>query len=99
MQEHYDTDSLRTAGSAFSSHSQDLASAHRRLLGSLPNVTAMSGDDDPGHQFAAKFKPAADKVNQFLADMPGGLGSAGEGLRTMAANLDGADNHSTVPGR
>jgi uncharacterized protein YukE len=99
MQEHYDTDSLRTAGGAFSSHSQDLASALHRLRGSLPNITSMSGDDDPGHQFAAKFKPAADKLNQFLTDMAGGLDSAGQGLRTMAANLDGADNHSTVPGR
>jgi uncharacterized protein YukE len=99
MQERYDTDSLRTAGSAFSSHSQDLASALHRLQGSLPNINAMSGDDDPGHKFADKFKPAADKLNQFLADMAGGLDSAGQGLRTMAANLDGADSHSTVPGR
>jgi hypothetical protein len=99
MQEHYDTDSLRAGGSGLSSHAQDLTAAIQRLQGSLPSIAAMSGDDDPGHKFAATFKPAADKLHGLLVDMAGGLDSAGQKLRTMAANLEGADDHSTVPGR
>jgi hypothetical protein len=99
MTETYDTSSLRSAGAEFSSQSQSLAAALKRLKSSLPNTTDMCGDDDQGHQFAAKFKPAADNLHQFVADMSTGLDTSGQGLVTMASNLDGADAASTVPGR
>jgi hypothetical protein len=99
MQEQYDTDSLRAAGAVLWSHSQDLTKAVQRLQGSLPNINSMSGNDDPGLKFAAAFKPAADNLNRFLADMAAGLDTGGRGLRTMATNLDEADDHSTVRGR
>jgi hypothetical protein len=98
MQERYDTDSLRSAGGAFSSHSQDLARVVVRLRGSLLNVTAMCGDDDPGHEFAGTFQPAAERLNRFLADLAGGLDSTGQGMRTLARDLEWADDDSIVRG-
>ena len=57
------------------------------------------GTDDPGQKFMAGFKPHADQLHRFVSEMAGkGLRSAGDGLRTMASNIDAADDHSTVPG-
>ena len=98
MTEEYDTDALRTAAGQLWSQSQQLTEALQRLDRGLPGVTAMCGDDDPGQKFAAKFKPSADQLHRFLSDMAEGLRSAGDGLRTVASNIEGADDHSTVPG-
>jgi hypothetical protein len=99
MQEQYDTDSLRAASAVLWSHSEDLTKVLQRLQGSLPNVNSMSGSDDPGLEFAAAVRPAAGKLNQLLVEMAAGLDTGGRGLRTMATNLDEADDHSTVRGR
>jgi|SRR5437879_5929641 len=98
MTEQYDTDALRTAAGLFWSQSQRLTEALQCLDRGLPGMTAMCGADDPGRQFASKFKPSADQLHKFLSDMAEGVRSAGDGLRTMASNIDGADDHSTVPG-
>jgi hypothetical protein len=96
--EKYDTTSLDTAGNQFFAHSQQLGAALARLGSSLPNTTDMCGDDDQGHQFAAKFQPSADQLHRFLGLMVQGLDSAGQGLHTMASNIERADSASTAPG-
>jgi uncharacterized protein YukE len=96
MQERYDTDSLRSAGGAFSARSEELAGVVQRLQGSLLDVTAMCGNDEPGQRFAGTFEPAAVRLNRFLADLAGRLDSTGDGLRTMAGDLERADDDSTA---
>lgn len=98
MTEKYDPDVLRTAGGQYSSQSGAVAAALQRLKSSLPDTAAMCGGDDAGQQFSAKYKPAADKLQQFLGDMAGGLDGGGQGLSAMATTVEQADASSTVPG-
>jgi uncharacterized protein YukE len=98
MKETYDPDVLRTAGGRLSSQSQAVAAALQRLKSSLPDTAAMCGGDDAGQQFSAKYKPAADRLQQFLGDMAGGLDGGGQGLCSMATTVEQADASSTVPG-
>src|ERR1700730_1060058 len=92
LTEHFDTDSLRSAGSQFSAHSQALLRAHQRLRASLPDAGAMGGDDEPGRRFSTMYRPNARELDQFLDDMTTGLDSGGGRLRAMAVNLEEADD-------
>jgi len=98
MTEEYDTDALRAAAGQFWSQSQRLTEALQRLDRGLPSLTAMCGTDDPGQKFMTGFKPNAEQLHKWVSEMADGLRSTGDGLRTMARNIDAADDHSTVPG-
>ena len=99
MDQRYDTDSLRGAGNRFLYHGQTMSQIHQRLVEATAGLAAASGDDDPGRKFYSTIKPHVDALLRITGQMPSGLESGGHSLRTMAAHLEYADQHSTVPGR
>jgi uncharacterized protein YukE len=94
-----DVDSLRTAGPRFSAESESLAHALSQLQSRLAGLSGMCGDDDQGHQFAAKYNPMAAQLQHMVGQMADGLGKVGTALPTMADNYERADSASKARGR
>lgn len=93
-----DPNSIRQAGSQFSTASGDLDAALSRLRGALNGLGDVCGDDDQGRQFAAAYDPNHKTIDQALLNMARGLGDIATALDAMASNYEGSDRASTVRG-